>query len=107
MQFLYFLPSVSRDSIKPADIVKAGLGDTFRDRMTQTDLSGAGRLAIASVGNGPGGHNGTILQCLPEEVAEVDDNDAPAVIGYFPAQQTWEQVGGYWIGYAPQSLPSP
>ena len=108
MQFLYFLPNVFRDSIKPDDIVAAGLNETLRDRMSQTDLSGNGRLAVASVDNGPGGHNGTILQVLPEEADEPDENAAPATApGYYPAKHTWEQVGKYWVGYDPNDLPGP
>lgn len=107
MQFLYFLPGVSRDSISPEEVIRAGLGDTLRDRMTPTDLSGNGRLIVASVNNGPGGHNGTILQVIPEQTEEPDE-DAPAVaIGYFPKQQQWEQVGKYWVGWDPNNLPTP
>jgi hypothetical protein len=108
MQFLYFLPGVGRDVINPADITDAGLHDILRDRMTQTDLSGNGRLAVASVNNGPAGLNGTILQCVPEDLDEPDE-DAPPVPapGYYPAKHTWEKVGKYWVGYDPKDLPKP
>ncbi len=103
MNFAYFVPL--NMPLKPEDVIKTGLGDVLRDRLTNTDLSGLGRLSVASVSNGPGGHNGTFLQCRSEAA---DDEDAePVAVGYFPKTQTWEQAGGYWLGYDPAHLPGP
>lgn len=102
MNFLYFLP-VSRDGLKPPAVVAHGLHDVLRDRMTETDLSGLGRVAVASVTNGPGGQMGTLLQCLSDTT---DDETEPVAVGYFPNQQTWQQTGKYWTGYVTGQLPT-
>lgn len=108
MQFLYFIPNVMRDAVAIKDaVIAAGLGDVLRDRLTTNDLTGLGRLAIASITNGPGGHNGIILQCVAPSTG--DDSNPPPAPGYYPKQHTWEQIPGTgaWIGHDPHALPAP
>ena len=124
MQFLYFVPNLLREDVPKMReaIIAAGLGDVLRDRLANNDLAGLGRLAIASITNGPGGHSGLILQA----VDHIDNNNPPPAPGYYPKQHTWERLsqtppltkggqGGLstspdataWIGYDPHDLPGP
>ena len=112
MQFLYFIPNASKDAIQLDQVIAAGLGDVLRDRLTPSDLAGSGRLAIGGASNGPGGHNGVVLQCLvPNVFTPSDEDQPPPVVGYYPKLHTWQPAAtgnaAYWIGYDPHALPAP
>lgn len=102
MNFAYFVPLPM--PLKIEDVRATGLGDVLRDRLTNTDLSGLGRLTIASITNGPDGHDGTLLQC--RSVVDDDEDSPPQPVGYFPKSQTWIKSGKYWTGYDPNALPT-
>lgn len=107
MSFLYFIPHISRQTLKPEVIQRAGLGDILRDRCDMTCLSGSGRLAVNDVLRGPLAHGGVILKPLSilERPDEVDG------FGYYPEKQQWIHVtvadsDGYWIGWDPEKKPT-
>lgn len=102
MNFAYFVPLPMR--LKIEDVKATGLGDVLRDRLTNTDLSGLGRLTVASITNGPDGHDGTLLQCRAD--IDPDEDSPPQPVGYFPKSQTWIKTGKYWTGYDPNALPT-
>lgn len=108
LNFLYFVPQLLRQDVTRERVTTAGLGDVFRDRLSQDDIANKGRLAIADVMHGPGGHTGTILYPLPTVPAE-DEADG---IGYYQDRQQWLHVPvagtpGYWLGWDPANLPTP
>lgn len=106
MQFLYFIPNATRDALTAGDIVKAGLDIVLRDVMSPPDLDGRGRLAIASVQSGPGGHNGVILQVVNDlSVNLVEEDQPPVQVGFYPQSHTWEPNGAHWVGHDPNALP--
>lgn len=97
-----------RDTITSDKLKAAGLGDIFRDRMSNNDLAGNGRNAISYVMHGPDGVAGVLLQPLAAEPQESDG----VGLGYYPDRQQWVKVEvggkvGYYIGYDPSNLPGP
>jgi hypothetical protein len=107
MNFQYFLPGVSRQSVTRELLIAAGLGAVLRDRMTANDLCGQGSLALADVTSGPDGYSGTILYPLTEAEQEADEDAPPPRIGYYKDEQTWDKFAGYYVGWNPDALPAP
>jgi hypothetical protein len=106
MNFLYFVPNVARDAMTKDSLIKAGLGDVLRDRLSPNDLCGQGRLAISHVTNGPGGHSGVILYPMTSDEMRTDEDRPPLVVGYYPDKQTWESAGRYSVGWMPGEMPT-
>jgi len=106
MNFLYFVPNVARDAMTKDSLIKAGLGDVLRDRLTSNDLCGQGKLAIAHVMSGPGGHAGVILYPMTSKEMKPDDDRPPLIVGYYPENQTWESAGRYYVGWVPDDMPT-
>lgn len=107
MNFLYFVPGVTRQTLGRDLLVAAGLGDVLRDRLTPNDLAGIGGLALAEVQHGPDGHSGVILYPMTDDERAGGEEMPPLVIGYYKGSQEWEPFGGYYVGWVPDDLPTP
>lgn len=105
---LYFLPGLTLSALRDGPRVRAslleerGLTHVFGDvRDFDAEVS-----CQDLVGLGPGGAPGAILVRLAAGGAGLPDR-----LGYYPAQQTWDDDADgrfrYWIGFDPAQRPQP
>jgi len=84
--FLYYLPNHTREMISRQEIERAGLGHAFAPHSEP--------ICNALRGSGPDGGQGAIVTLSDR-------------YNYKPAEQTWEQGVGYWVGMWKDSPPTP
>ena len=89
--FLYFLPGLH--GATQADLARVGLAGVFA----------ADAPAVRGCDRGPDGLQGVVV-AVPgiEQLA-----GTPARHGYFPDEQTWRNLGEYWLGWETAAPPRP
>jgi len=90
MSLTYFVADEARNVFTRADAIAAGLGYAF--------IRGEGDPETMLCTAGPGGKRGFVLCFNPAA--------RPGLVKYEPAEQTWIDAGGYWVGYWTAEKPS-
>lgn len=91
--FLYYLPGVPFQDVTLERLRESNLYGPLRDCL-ETPATFGQRLAVRAVhANGPDKMSGSIVSTSGDG------------LGYYPSRQTWQQIGGKWIGY--ETLPTP
>ncbi len=104
---LYFLGRTDRAELlgqagpNRAALARYGLDAALADCTRSTDLA-----VVQLAGRGPGDQPGVVLCALPGDGR--GGTLAPRRIGYYPAEQTWQQVGPQlWLGLDTAGRPGP
>lgn len=101
-QFLYFIPGMPRNRIPRDEVLATFAKDALWD-LLRSDKTWSGTSAVFNMlhQDGPGGKVGTIFACLPGGMA-IDG----FATDYRPAEQTWVEIDGAWLGWYTDNPPT-